>query len=44
MSLAFKDLRGDVVGRAADRLLLLLVVLQPSRQSEVAQLDLHVLV
>jgi hypothetical protein len=42
--LALEDLRSDVVGRAADGLLLLLVVLKAGGEAEVAQLDLHVLV
>lgn len=44
VALAFEDLWGDVIGSAADGLLLLLVVLKTGGQSEVAKLDLHVLV
>ena len=44
MSLSFQDFGSDVVGSTANGLFLFLVVLQPGGQSEVSQLDLHVLV
>lgn len=44
MPLPFQYFRSDIVGRAANGLLLFLVELQPSRQSEVTKFDFHVLV
>ena len=42
--LALQDFRGDIVRRAADRLLLFALELDARGQAEVAQLDLHLLV
>lgn len=44
MPLSLEDLRRDVIWRAADSFLLLLVILQPRGQSEIPQLDLHILI
>lgn len=44
MPLPFQNLRRDVIGRPADGLLLLFVVLQPRSQSKIPQLDPHVLI
>lgn len=44
MSLSLQNFWSDIVGRAANGLLLFLVELQPSSQSEVTKFDFHVLV
>lgn len=41
---AFEDFGGDVVGRAANRSLLLTVKVKLGRQTEIAQFDLHLVV
>ena len=44
VALLAEDLGRDVVGRAAERLLALAVVLEPRGQAKVADLELHVVV